>query len=160
LDAPDGYRLPDELVRHATNERFVSDELRRACRVAGGEPRLLPEYRKTRAYGRIWMASADHDFYPAVFEASVGRERGFSEERVSEALDKLETVLSNSSACPSWRGGVGSFWRTFRTFGRGWSGWRAGKVTRRPFRSRYPVRYPLARPALSRPSGSSSDPPG
>ncbi len=40
------------------------------------------------------MASADDSFFPAVFVASVGRERGFSEERVSETLGKLKTALS------------------------------------------------------------------
>ena len=58
-------------------------------------PRLLPEDPKARAYARIWMASADDRFFPAVFVASVGRERGFSEERVTEALGKLKTALSN-----------------------------------------------------------------
>ncbi len=60
-----------------------------------GEPRLLPEDPKERAYARIWMSSADSDFYPAVFVGSVGRERGFSEERVLEALERLKTVLGN-----------------------------------------------------------------
>ncbi len=36
-------------------------------------PRLLPEDPKTRAYTRIWMASAEDDFFPAVFVAGVGR---------------------------------------------------------------------------------------
>jgi glutathione S-transferase len=62
--------------------------------VTGG-PRLLPEDPKARAYARIWMASADDRFFPAIFVASVGRERGFSEERVTEALGKLKTALSN-----------------------------------------------------------------
>jgi glutathione S-transferase len=59
------------------------------------ELRLLPEDPKERVYARIWMASADDNFYPAVFVASMGREIGFSEERVSEALEKLKTVLSD-----------------------------------------------------------------
>ena len=57
-------------------------------------PRLLPEDPKERVYARIWMASADTDFFPAVFIASVGPERGFSEERVVEALEKLKTTLA------------------------------------------------------------------
>ncbi len=60
--------------------------------VADG-PELLPRDPKERAYARIWMSHADSDFYPAVFVASVGRERGFSEERVAEALQKLEETL-------------------------------------------------------------------
>jgi glutathione S-transferase len=55
--------------------------------------RLMPQDPKRRAYARIWMAFADTDFFPALFVASVGRERGFSEERISEALEKLKTAL-------------------------------------------------------------------
>ena len=57
------------------------------------EPKLMPEDPKLRAYARIWMAFADTDFFPAVFVASVGREKGFSEEQISEALEKLKTAL-------------------------------------------------------------------
>jgi glutathione S-transferase len=56
-------------------------------------PKLMPEDPKTRAHARIWMAFADTDFFPALFVASVGRERGFSEERISEAHEKLRTAL-------------------------------------------------------------------
>jgi glutathione S-transferase len=56
-------------------------------------PRLMPEDPKRRAFARIWMYFADTDFFPAVFVASVGRERGFSEERISEALEELEAAL-------------------------------------------------------------------
>lgn len=58
-----------------------------------GEPRLMPEDPRERAQARIWMSFADTDFFPAVFVASVGPERGFPEERVSEALSKLEAAL-------------------------------------------------------------------
>ena len=57
------------------------------------EPKLLPSDPKARAYARIWMAQADSDFYPAIFIWSMGRERGFSEERISEAKDKLKATL-------------------------------------------------------------------
>jgi glutathione S-transferase len=56
-------------------------------------PKLMPEDPKVRAHARIWMAFADTDFFPAVFVASVGRERGFSEDRISEAREKLGTAL-------------------------------------------------------------------
>jgi glutathione S-transferase len=56
-------------------------------------PRLMPEEAKRRAYARIWMAFADTDFFPPLFVASVGRERGFSEERISEAFEKLKAAL-------------------------------------------------------------------
>jgi glutathione S-transferase len=57
------------------------------------EPKLMPEDPKRRAYTRIWMAFADTDFFPAVFVASVGRERGFTEDQISEAFEKLKTAL-------------------------------------------------------------------
>ncbi len=56
--------------------------------------RLLPEDPKKRAYTRIWMASADDGFFPAVFVASMGRGLGFTEERISESFEKLLSVLS------------------------------------------------------------------
>jgi glutathione S-transferase len=56
-------------------------------------PRLMPEDPRRRAHARIWMTFADTDFFPAVFVASVGRERGFPEARISEAFEKLETAL-------------------------------------------------------------------
>jgi glutathione S-transferase len=58
-----------------------------------GEPKLMPQDPKRRAYARIWMAFADTDFFPAVFVASMGRERGFSEERISEAFEKVASAL-------------------------------------------------------------------
>ncbi len=40
------------------------------------------------------MSSADDNFFPAVFVARVGRERGFSEAQVVEALEKLRKTLT------------------------------------------------------------------
>lgn len=57
------------------------------------EPKLLPEDPKARAYARIWMAQADSDFFPQVFISTMGRERGFSEERISEAKESLKATL-------------------------------------------------------------------
>ncbi len=57
-------------------------------------PKLLPEDPKQRAYARIWMASADDNFFPAVFIASVGGERGFSETQIAEALERLKRTLA------------------------------------------------------------------
>jgi len=57
------------------------------------QPNLMPEDAKRRAHARIWMAFADTDFFPEVFVASVGRERGYQEVRISEAFEKLETAL-------------------------------------------------------------------
>ena len=65
------------------------------------------------------MLSADSDFYPAVIVASIGRERGFSEERVAEALEKLKGTLSRPEVRLDGRGylaGDGaSRWPKWRT---------------------------------------------
>ncbi len=62
------------------------------------EPKLMPGDPKARAYARIWMARADDDFYPQVFVSSMGRTRGFPEERISEAQEKLKATLSRLEA--------------------------------------------------------------
>ena len=63
-----------------------------------GDPKLMPEDLKQRAHARIWMAFADTDFFPALFVASVGRQRGFSEERIAEGFEKLGTALGKLEA--------------------------------------------------------------
>jgi glutathione S-transferase len=57
------------------------------------KPKLMPEDPKARAYARIWMARADEDFYPQVFVSSMGHERGFPQERITEAKEKLKVTL-------------------------------------------------------------------
>ncbi len=64
---------------------YESNVINQYLEEVSGEPRLLPEDPKQRARARIWMASADDSFFPAVFVTSVGRERGFSEERISDS---------------------------------------------------------------------------
>ena len=58
------------------------------------KPKLMPEDPKARAYVRIWMARADEDFYPQVFVSSMGHQRGFPQERITEAKEKLKVTLS------------------------------------------------------------------
>ena len=57
------------------------------------EPKLMPGEPKRRAHARIWMAFADTNFFPAVFVASVGRDRGFPEAQISEAIERLKSAL-------------------------------------------------------------------
>jgi glutathione S-transferase len=40
------------------------------------------------------MASPDDNFFPAVFLASVGRERGFLETQITKALERLKRTLA------------------------------------------------------------------
>ena len=53
----------------------------------------MSSWTATPSTSRTALASADDDFFPAVFVAGVGRERGFSEDRISEALEKLKAAL-------------------------------------------------------------------
>jgi glutathione S-transferase len=77
---------------------YESNVVNQYLEEVSGEPRLMPEDPVARAHARIWMAFADTDFFPAVFVASVGRERGFSEERISEAFGKLWGALAKLEA--------------------------------------------------------------
>lgn len=77
---------------------YESNVVNQFLEEVSGKPRLMPEDPVARAHARIWMAFADTDFFPAVFVASVGRERGFSEERISEGLEKLRGALAKLEA--------------------------------------------------------------
>lgn len=73
---------------------YESNVINQFLEEVSGEPRLLPDDPRQRAHARIWMSFADDHFFPAVFVAGVGRERGFSEERISGALEKLDKSLA------------------------------------------------------------------
>ncbi len=59
-----------------------------------GSPRLMPENPEERASVRSWMAYANDYFFPSVFGVRVGPQRGYSEERIREAKEKLLDALS------------------------------------------------------------------
>lgn len=56
-------------------------------------PRLLPKTPEQRALARSWMAFADDYFFPFIFRIRMGSQRGFSEEQVQEAKEKLQDSL-------------------------------------------------------------------
>lgn len=56
-------------------------------------PRLMPTRPEQRALARSWMAFADEYFFPTIFRARIGPERGFSEEQIQEAKEKLGEEL-------------------------------------------------------------------
>jgi len=56
-------------------------------------PRLMPENPERRALARSWMAFADEFFFPAIFGAYIAPRRGFSEEQIREANEKLKDAL-------------------------------------------------------------------
>jgi glutathione S-transferase len=57
-------------------------------------PKLMPENPEERALVRSWMAFADDYFFPFIFRAHMGLQRGFSEEQIQEAKEKLDNALS------------------------------------------------------------------
>jgi glutathione S-transferase len=57
-------------------------------------PRLMPESPEERALTRSWMCFADDYFFPFVFRIRMGAQRGFSEEQIQEAREKLQDALS------------------------------------------------------------------
>src|SRR5215207_5677916 len=57
-------------------------------------PRLMPANPEQRALARSWMAFADDYFFPFIFRIGMGSQRGFSEEQIQEAKEKLQDALS------------------------------------------------------------------
>ncbi|MDQ3864451.1 MAG: glutathione S-transferase family protein [Actinomycetota bacterium] len=57
-------------------------------------PRLMPENPEERASVRSWMAFADDYFFPSIFRITMGAQRGYSEEEIQEAKEKLDDTLS------------------------------------------------------------------
>jgi glutathione S-transferase len=59
-----------------------------------GSPRLMPDDPVQRASARSWMAFADDYFFPAVYRVRMGLHRGYSEDEIQEAREKLDDTLS------------------------------------------------------------------
>jgi glutathione S-transferase len=57
-------------------------------------PKLMPENPEERASVRSWMAFADDYFFPSVYRVRIGLQRGYSEEEIQEAKEKLDDSLS------------------------------------------------------------------
>jgi glutathione S-transferase len=57
-------------------------------------PRLMPDESEQRALVRSWMAFADDYFFPSVYRVRMGLQRGYSEDEIEEARDKLYDALS------------------------------------------------------------------
>ena len=57
-------------------------------------PKLMPENPEERALTRSWMAFADDYFFPSIFRVRMGPQRGYSEEQIREAKEKLGDALS------------------------------------------------------------------
>jgi glutathione S-transferase len=59
-----------------------------------GSPRLMPDDPEGRASVRSWMAFADDYFFPSVYRVRMGLQRGYSEDEIEEAMEKLDDSLS------------------------------------------------------------------
>src|SRR5918993_261109 len=57
-------------------------------------PKLMPEIPEERASVRSWMAFADDYFFPSVYRVRMGLQRGYSEDEIQEAKEKLYDALS------------------------------------------------------------------
>ena len=57
-------------------------------------PKLMPENPEDRALVRSWMAFADDYFFPSIYRVRTGVQRGYSEDEIQEAKDKLDDALS------------------------------------------------------------------
>ena len=57
-------------------------------------PPLMPANPEQRALARSWMAFADDYFFPFIFRIRLGAQRGFTEQQIQEAREKLEDALS------------------------------------------------------------------
>ena len=57
-------------------------------------PSLMAETPEERASVRSWMAFADDYFFPSVYRVRMGSQRGFSEEQIQDAKEKLDDALS------------------------------------------------------------------
>ncbi len=108
LSANEGYRLPDELARHASKERFVPEELRGACRAAGEglgrEDARAARFRSAAEMVELW---GDLDLPArvapyALRDARLGYIEGYAGALVSGDLSCGETVRAAEA-----RGGGG-----------------------------------------------------
>jgi glutathione S-transferase len=57
-------------------------------------PRLMPKNLEVRASVRSWMAFANDYFFPSIFRVRMGLQRGYSEDEIQEAKEKLDDALS------------------------------------------------------------------
>jgi glutathione S-transferase len=57
-------------------------------------PKLMPDDPEERAFVRSWMAFADDYFFPSIYRVRMGLQRGYSEDEIQEAMEKLDDSLS------------------------------------------------------------------
>lgn len=108
MDAHDGYRLPEELARHAPKERFFPGELRGACQVAGEglgrEDARSARFRSAAEMVELWgVLDLPARAAPyALRDARLGYIEGYVSVLVSAELSEGETIRAAEAR---WGGG-------------------------------------------------------
>ena len=108
MGAHHGYRLPDELARHASKERFAPDELRGACRGAGErlgrEDARAARFRSAAEMVGLWgVLDLPARVAPyALRDARLGYIEGYASVLVSEELFEGEMARAAEAR---WGGG-------------------------------------------------------
>ena len=97
------YPLPEELARHASGERFVPDELRRACREAGEglgrEDAREARFRSAAEMVEMWRG-LDLPAWEAPYalrDARLGYLKGYERVLVSGELSEDQTARAAES---------------------------------------------------------------
>ena len=102
--APHGeYTLPGELARHAPEETFSPDELRRACREAGeglgredaGEARFRAAAEMVEMWGGLDLPAWEAPY--ALRDARLGYLKGYESALVSGELSEGQTIRAAES---------------------------------------------------------------
>jgi hypothetical protein len=110
LEAHYGYRLPEELARHASKERFAPNELRGACRGAGEglgredarAARFLSAAEMVGLWGDLDLPARVAPY--ALRDARLGYIEGYASILVSEELSEWETARAAEARWGSgWR---------------------------------------------------------
>ena len=98
LEAHEGYRLPEELARHARGARFTAGELRDACREAGeglgGEDARVARFRSAAEMVELWRG-LDLPAWVAPYalrDARLGYIAGYARALLSDGLPEGQTA--------------------------------------------------------------------
>ncbi len=105
-----GYRLPDELARHAPGEYFIPEELRDACREAGeglgGEDAVEARFRPASEMVALWRG-LDLPAWEAPYvlrDARLGYINGYERALVSGELPRdTEARAAEARWGAEWR---------------------------------------------------------
>lgn len=110
-----GYRLPDELARHASGDEFAPEDLRGICRIAGeglgGEDAAEVRFRSAAAMVALWHG-LDLPAWKAPYvlrDARLGYINGYERALVSGGLSPENTARAAEARWgEEWRKRLGA----------------------------------------------------